>query len=247
MDLIFVVKCAILPLMKRLQLELCAASVEALALAKSHGFDRIELCQNLEQGGLTPSAGLIQQALDLGLETHVLIGPRAGGFHYQQAEIEVIRQDIQYCQQSAVKGVVVGLLKANFELDKPLLQELMHLAPELDWTFHRAFDERLDWKRSLDILIELGFKRVLTSGFASNVEIGLPILAQMSQYANGRIQIMAGGGVNAGNIGKLALIDGLAAVHFSATQKELLDEDSAFSETILKVSESRLQRILAAI
>ena len=123
----------------------------------------------------------------------------------------------------------------------------MHLAPELDWTFHRAFDESLDWKRSLDVLMELGFKRVLTSGFASNVEIGLPILTQMSHYANGRIQIMAGGGVNAGNIGKLSQIPGIAAVHFSATQKELLDEDSAFSETILKVSEPRLQRILAAI
>jgi copper homeostasis protein len=88
---------------------------------------------------------------------------------------------------------------------------------------------------------------VLTSGFASNVEIGLPILLQMCLYANGRIEIMAGGGVNAGYIAKLAQIPNLAAVHFSATQKELLDEDSAFSETILKVSETRLKRILSAI
>lgn len=247
MDLIFVVKCAILPLMKALQLELCAASVEALTLAKTHGFDRIELCQNLEQGGLTPSAGLIGQALNLGLETHVLIRPRAGGFHYEQAEIEVIQREIEFCKNLGVQGVVVGLLKSNFELDKSLLQDLMQLAPELDWTFHRAFDESLDWKRSLDVLMELGFKRVLTSGFASNVEIGLPILLQMCLYANGRIEIMAGGGVNAGNIAKLAQIPNIAAVHFSATQKELLDEDSAFSETILKVSETRLKRILSAI
>ena len=247
MDLIFVVKCAILPLMKALQLELCAASVEALTLAKTHGFDRIELCQNLEQGGLTPSAGLIGQALNLGLKTHVLIRPRAGGFHYEQAEIEVIQREIKFCKNLGVQGVVVGLLKSNFELDKSLLQDLMQLAPELDWTFHRAFDESLDWKRSLDVLMELGFKRVLTSGFASNVEIGLPILVQMCQYANGRIEIMAGGGVNAGNIAKLAQIPNIAAVHFSATQKELLDEDSAFSETILKVSETRLKRILSAI
>ena len=247
MDLIFVVKCAILPLMKALQLELCAASVEALTLAKTHGFDRIELCQNLEQGGLTPSAGLIGQALNLSLETHVLIRPRAGGFHYEQAEIEVIQREIEFCKNLGVQGVVVGLLKSNFELDKSLLQDLMQLAPELDWTFHRAFDESLDWKRSLDVLMELGFKRVLTSGFASNVEIGLPILLQMCEYANGRIEIMAGGGVNAGNIAKLAQIPNIAAVHFSATQKELLDEDSAFSETILKVSETRLKRILSAI
>lgn len=233
--------------MKPIELELCAASLEALLLARTYAFSRIELCQNLEQGGLTPSAGLIETALELGLDTHVLIRPRAGGFHYSPEEVKLIGRDIQYCAQKGVQGVVVGLLQANFELDKAQLQELMQMAPELDWTFHRAFDESADWKRSLDILIALGFKRVLTSGFASNVEMGLPILEKMCQYANGRIQVMAGGGVNAGNIGKLAQIPDLAAVHFSATQKELLDEDSAFSETILKVSENRLKRILGAI
>jgi copper homeostasis protein len=233
--------------MNRLELELCAASVEALPLAKTYGFHRIELCQNLEQGGLTPSAGLILQALELGIDTHVLIRPRAGGFHYEPSEIEVIQREIKFCKNLGVQGVVVGLLKSNFELDKSLLQDLMQLAPALDWTFHRAFDESVDWKRSLDILIELGYKRVLTSGFASNVELGIPILSQMCKYAAGRIEIMAGGGVNAGNISKLAQIEQLSAVHFSATQKELLDEDSAFSETILKVNENRLKRILAAI
>ncbi|MEY4287237.1 MAG: hypothetical protein RL511_1323 [Bacteroidota bacterium] len=233
--------------MNPIQLELCAASVEALPLAKTYGFNRIELCQNLEQGGLTPSSGLILQALELGIETHVLIRPRAGGFHYSLEEMEVIKKEIQYCAQIGAKGVVVGVLKANFELDKAQLLDLFELAPHLDWTFHRAFDESVDWKRSLDALIELGYKRVLTSGFASNVELGIPILSQMCKYAAGRIQIMAGGGVNAGNIGKLAQIEGLSAVHFSATQKELLDEDSAFSETILKVNESRLKRMLAAI
>lgn len=234
-------------MMNLLQLELCAASVEALPLAKTYGFTRIELCQNLEQGGLTPSAGLILQALELGIETHVLIRPRAGGFHYSQEEMEVIKKEIQHCAQLGVHGVVVGVLQANFELDKVQLLALQELAPNLDWTFHRAFDESVDWKRSLDILIELGFKRVLTSGFASHVDLGIPILSQMCSYGQGRIEIMAGGGVNAGNIAKLAQIDHLSAVHFSATQKELLDEDSAFSETILKVNETRLRRILEAM
>lgn len=229
------------------QLELCAASIEAVELAKKHGFERIELCQNLEQGGLTPSAGLIHLALKLGVETHVLIRPRAGGFHYNSTELQLIEKDIDFCAQLGVKGVVVGLLKENFDIDKVLLQQLMQRAPQLDWTFHRAFDESIDWKRSLDVLIELGFKRVLTSGFASNVEIGQPVLAQMCAHAKGRIELMAGGGVNAGNVAKLAQIEGLSAIHFSATQKELLDEDSAFSETILKISETRLQRILAAL
>jgi copper homeostasis protein len=233
--------------MNHVELELCAASLEALQLAKTYAFTRIELCQNLEQGGLTPSAGLIETALAFGLQTHVLIRPRAGGFHYNAVEIELIKRDIAFCAQRGVQGVVVGLLQANFEIDKAQLQDLIQIAPQLNWTFHRAFDESVDWKRSLDILISLGFKRVLTSGFASNVELGMPILEQMSKYANGRIEIMAGGGVNAGNIHKLAQIEQLAAIHFSATQKELLDEDSAFSETILKVNENRLKRILASI
>jgi copper homeostasis protein len=233
--------------MNAIQLELCAASVEALTLASAHRFNRIELCQNLEQGGLTPSAGLIQRALDLGIETHVLIRPRAGGFSYTSEEIAVIKQDVQFCKQLGVKGVVVGLLKENFEIDKESLKDLMACAPQLDWTFHRAFDESVDWKRSLDILMDLGFRRVLTSGFASHVDNGIPILSQMTSYADDRIQIMAGGGVNAGNMAKLWQVPNLSAIHFSATQKELLDEDSAFSETILKVSETRLKRILAAI
>lgn len=232
--------------MNPIQIELCAASIEAIDLAKKYHFNRIELCQNLEQGGLTPSAGLIQLALEVGVDTHVLIRPRAGGFYYNDRELIQIEKDIEYCAQSGVQGVVVGLLQENFDIDKVQLHSLIARFPDLDWTFHRAFDESIDWKRSLDVLIELGFKRVLTSGFAKSVEHGMINLEQMTAYANGRIEIMAGGGVHAGNIQKLAAIPGLSAVHFSATQKVLLDEDSAFSETILKISEQKLQRILAA-
>lgn len=233
--------------MNALQLELCAASLEALELAHKHQFDRIELCQNLEQGGLTPSAGLIQMAIDFKINTHVLIRPRAGGFCYNQTERALMQKEVSFCNSVGVQGIVVGVLKDNFGIDKQALLDLKNIAPHLDWTFHRAFDESIDWKRSLDILIDLGFKRVLTSGFASNVELGLAVLGDMCAYAKGQIEIMAGGGVNAGNISKLASINGLSAIHFSATQKVQLDPDSAFSETILKVSEPRLERILNAI
>ena len=61
-----------------MKLELCAASIEAIQIAKELNFDRIELCQSLEQGGLTPSLGLVDYALAHGVETHVLIRPRPG-------------------------------------------------------------------------------------------------------------------------------------------------------------------------
>jgi copper homeostasis protein len=243
---IFDLEFAILETMSQLQFELCAASIEAIDLAKKYQFDRIELCQNLEQGGLTPSAGLIAAAIEQGVNTHVLIRPRAGGFHYNNRELFQIEQDIDYCAKMGVAGVVVGILKENAAIDKAYMASLKANYPHLDWTFHRAFDESLEWKRSLEVLIELGFKRVLTSGFAKSVEHGLENLSEMSAFAFGKIEIMAGGGVHAGNIGKLSAIPHLAGIHFSATQKVLLDEDSAFSETILKIDERKLVRILEA-
>ena len=77
-----------------MKLELCTASIDAILLAKSLDFDRIELCQNLEQGGLTPSAGMIAFALEHKLNTHVLIRPRAGGFCYSAEELAVIEHDL---------------------------------------------------------------------------------------------------------------------------------------------------------
>ena len=230
-----------------MKLELCTASIDAILLAKSLDFDRIELCQNLEQGGLTPSAGMIAFALEHKLNTHVLIRPRAGGFCYSPEEIAVIERDLAFCQQAGVQGVVVGILKSNFDLDIEALETLRQQFPDFVWTFHRAFDESIDWKRSMDQLIKLGFHRILTSGFASHVDIGMPILSEMRQHANGRIEIMAGGGVNAGNIAKIAQEAQPDAIHFSGTNKVLLDEDSAFSETILKVDVQRVQRILDSL
>lgn len=230
-----------------MKLELCAASVDAILLAKNFGFERIELCQNLEQGGLTPSAGMIQFAMEQGVETHVLIRPRAGGFCYSPEEIKLMEQDLKFCEQLGVQGVVVGMLKSNFDIDTEQLASLKAAFPNFCWTFHRAFDESIDWKRSMDQLMKLGFHRILTSGFASHVDIGLPILKEMKHYANGRIEIMAGGGVNAGNIHKIAAEAQPDAIHFSGTTKVLLDEDSAFSETVLKVEEKRVQRMLDSV
>ena len=229
------------------KIELCAASIEAIEIARKLNIDRIELCQDLEQGGLTPSAGLIQYAISKGIETHVLIRPRAGGFHYSEMELEVILNDILIAKKLGAKGIVVGVLQANFELDIPALQKIKAVSEGLELTFHRAFDESIDWKKSIDALVELGFNRILTSGFASNVEIGMGILKQMTTYAKDRIEIMPGGGVSAANINKLISYIQPSGVHFSGTTKQILDKDSHFSETILRVDEKRVKRILESL
>lgn len=229
-----------------MKFELCAASIEAIKLAGELGFDRIELCQNLEQGGITPSYGLIEYAQAFGIETHVLIRPRAGGFVYDQDEVEVILREVINCKRSGVKGVVVGALRETGEIDRDVLAEIMQKAEGMDVTFHRAFDDSIDWKRSLNLLKEMQVTRILTSGMASNVEIGAPILKQLMQQSDAVIEIMAGGGVNTSNISKLITEVQPDAIHFSGTVKKLLDEESLFSESILSVDRGRVERILRA-
>jgi len=228
-----------------MQIELCAASIEAIYLAKSLHFDRIELCQNLDQGGLTPSAGFIQLALDLGLETHVLIRPRAGGFVYSEAEIQVMEREIEFCSSLGVKGVVVGVLTADLRIDMEQLQRLKSSAKNMEVTFHRAFDDSFDWKNSIDVLLSCGIDRVLTSGMSSNIENGIPILEKIMTYVDSRIEIMVGGGVNLANAQKIISQVKPNAIHFSGTVKTLLDADSVFSETILQVDPTRIEKLRA--
>jgi len=230
-----------------MKLELCAASIEAIQLAKKYHFDRIELCQNLEQGGITPFYGMIEYAIAYGIDTHVLIRPRPGGFQYTQEEAELMIREVMNCREMGAKGVVLGALTEAGEIDKKLLEKVIEKAKGMEVTFHRAFDDTFDWKKAMDVLIQCGVHRVLTSGLARNIEQGLPILKEMVKYANKRIEIMPGGGVNAGNVKRLVDAIRPNAIHFSATSKVQLDEESLFAESVLQVEEARLKRILNAL
>lgn len=230
-----------------MKLELCASSIEAIKLARKYGFDRIELCQNLEQGGITPSPGFIEYALAYGLETHVLIRPRSGGFFYSRDEIEIMLRDILECKNLGAHGVVVGALNEYGLIDEFALELMVEKATGMEVTFHRAFDDCTDWQKGLETLIRLGVNRVLTSGTARNAEIGISILTKMKQVAGDRIQIMCGGGINAVNVKRIITEVQPDAIHFSGTVKSIQDEDSLFSESVLKVEENRVKRILEAI
>ncbi|MES2799684.1 MAG: copper homeostasis protein CutC [Bacteroidota bacterium] len=229
-----------------MKFELCAASLEAIQIAKELNFDRIELCQNLEQGGLTPSYGMIEYAEAFGIETHVLIRPRPGGFFYNEDEIEIILREVKSCARIGVKGIVIGALSETGEIDKKVVAEIINKANGMEVTFHRAFDDSIDWERSLETLIELGVTRVLSSGMSLNVDAGFSILQRMVKFADSQIEIMPGGGVSAANIKKICEIIQPAAVHFSGTVKYQLDEESMFSENILKVDAARVKRTLDA-
>ena len=230
-----------------MKIELCAASIEAIQLAKALNFDRIELCQTLEQGGITPSPGLIDYAIAYGIETHVLVRPRPGGFRYSWDEIEIIFRDILECRTLGAKGVVIGALNEFGVIDEKAVGLMVEKAGDLDVTFHRAFDDTYNYEKSIDTLVNLGVKRILSSGLGSNAELGAENLKSMMEYADGRIEIMPGGGINQNNIKKIVSEVRPDAIHFSGTKKHQLDEESMFSETILKVDEEKVKRLLQAI
>lgn len=229
-----------------MKVELCAASLEAIRIAKEFEFSRIELCQNLEQGGITPSIGMIEYAIAYGIETHVLIRPRPGGFTYNDEEKEVIIRDILACRSIGVNGIVFGAT-INNEIDKEIVKEIVSKCEGMQFTFHRAFDDCVDWKKSMDTLVEMKVNRILSSGLSGTVDKGFEILKRMVQYAEGRIEIMPGGGVSASNISRIANEIKPSAIHFSGTIKKFQDEDSLFSEECLQVDKERVKRILNAL
>lgn len=196
-----------------LQVEICVGSIDELETIKETPIDRIELCSALEIGGITPSLALIEEAVNSGLETHVLIRPRAGDFCYSKREINLMKSDIQLAAESGVKGVVFGILDRNDSVTERN-EELALLAKSYDLicTFHRAFELAKDQNDALKQLIEIGFDRILTSGGIKSNRVQK--LTELVELANDKIEIMVGGGVNSTNVA--ALVDtGVNAVHFS--------------------------------
>lgn len=215
-----------------MKLEACVDSVESALSAQAGGADRVELCDNLLEGGTTPSAGLIALCCArLEIPVHVLIRPRGGDFVYSELELEVMRRDIAVARECGARGVVFGMLLPDGSIDLPHTRALIGAARPLAVTFHRAFDFTADPDQALDDLIALGVDRLLTSGQAASAIEGTGILARLVQRAAGRIAIAAGGGLSEENV--LAVIErtGVPEVHVRATA--LLESTVAYRPTHL--------------
>jgi copper homeostasis protein len=202
------------------KLEICAASLASALAAQAGGAHRIELCQNLEQGGITPSYGLIRQVLaQVQLPVFVLIRPRAGGFVYSPAELAIMRDDIAICRDLGCAGVVLGALDVAGHVDMAVCQSLIECAGPLGITFHRAFDACADQAQALEAIIDLGCQRVLTSGGQPSAQAGQARLAELVAQAAGRIAIMPGAGITAHNIRALAASTDASELHASAKRE----------------------------
>jgi copper homeostasis protein len=198
-------------------LEICVDSVEGALAAQRGGAQRVELCDNLLEGGTTPSAGMIaltRQQIQLGLQ--VIIRPRGGDFCYSDLEFAVMQYDVNQAKQLGADGVVIGLLNPDGTVDKARTAALIDLARPLNVTFHRAFDMAVDPHQALEELIDLGVERVLTSGQESSALEGLDLISALVQQAEGRIIVMPGGGVNERNIHKIVRQSGVQEIHLSA-------------------------------
>jgi len=199
-------------------LEACVDSVESALAAQAGGAHRIELCEDLLEGGTTPSAGMIEVCRErLQIPVHVLIRPRGGDFVYSDVEIEVMQRDIALARRLGARGVVYGALRPDGSVDVERTKALLGVSRPLSVTFHRAFDFTPDADAALDTLIGLGIDRVLTSGQAPTAVEGTRTLARLVTRAAGRIRILAGGGLTEENLAGVVASTGVPEVHVRAT------------------------------
>jgi len=198
-------------------LEIVCDSIRSVFAAAQGGANRIELCDNLSEGGTTPSFGMITMAREATrIPIHVMIRPRAGDFHYTPEEIKVMINDIRVCKELKADGIVIGILKRNGRVNTEQIRELVGIARPLSVTFHRAFDLTSDPVEALEDIISCFCDRLLTSGQSDNAESGMDLIRDLQKAAGGRIQIMAGAGVTKSNAMEIIRHTGITEVHMSA-------------------------------
>jgi copper homeostasis protein len=198
-------------------LEIAVSNMEAALLAEKAGADRIELCDNLKEGGTTPSHAYIQYAVQhLSIPVFPIIRPRGGDFLYTNAEFEMMLGDILVCKNLGCAGVVIGFLHKNGTVDKERTAILVKAAGNMEVTFHRAFDRTKDAFEALEAVIETGCTRILSSGLSQHVDAGIELLSALVKKAANRIILMPGSGVRSNNLEHLIAVTNAKEFHSSA-------------------------------
>jgi len=198
----------------RYVLEISVESVAAAAAAERGGAQRVELCSSLRLGGLTPSPGLMMEArANLQVPIFAMIRPRAGDFVYSDDEFATMRGSIHLAKQMQMDGLVMGLLRAEGQIDIDRSQDLIECASPLPVTFHRAFDECRDLQEALGDVIKTGAARLLTSGGKQTAPEALELLGDLVRIAGERFIVMPGSGLHTGNIRAVVAKTGAREYH----------------------------------
>jgi len=195
-------------------LEVCLDSVASAVASEKGGAQRVELCANLEAGGVTPSvplAAMLRKRISIAM--HVLIRPRPGDFCYTVAEFEVMKQEIGLAKQFGANGVAVGILDEQNRVDVPRTRELVDLARPLSVTFNRAFDVRADLMHALEQVIRTGADRVSTSGGKPTANEGSGVIVRLVKQSSGRVGILACGTIRSDKVAAIIKATGVREVH----------------------------------
>ncbi len=231
-------------------LEICAGSLNSALAAQEGGADRVELCDNLYEGGTTPSYGMIKTCKNLlNIPFFPIIRPRGGNFVYSHHEFEVMKRDVQCCLELGCAGIVLGILRPDGGIDIERCLELVTLSGAMQLTFHRAFDRCSNRVQGLEEIIDMGFHRILTSGGREYAEEGILELTDLVNQAKNRISIMPGSGITAENLMSLAKDTRAFEFHTTAKRKieadaqrsfnTNLDSEDLYETDVIKVREMR--------
>lgn len=202
-------------------IEVCVNSAFSAIEAMKGGAHRVELCENLHDGGTTPSAGTIRLArkkIDISL--FVMIRPRGGDFLYSDEEFDIMKEDIQVARASGADGVVFGILKPDGTIDAERMDTLVKLARPMGITCHRAFDMTADPFTAMEELVRLRIDRILTSGQKPTAYEGAGLIEQLIRHARNRIVIMPGSGVKEHNIKEVLSMTGAREIHIHPDRAE---------------------------
>ena len=202
--------------MSRITLEIACEGLEDARAAVSGGADRLELCSALDLDGLTPSLGAVLEVrAAVRVPVMAMVRPRAGTFQVSPADLTVMYRDARLLLEAGADGIVFGVLGRDGGIDLGVVREFVGLATGREAVFHRAFDRAPDRDEALEMLIETGVRRVLTSGGAPTALEGAERIRALVARARGRIEILPAGGIREANVRRLLERTGCTQVHLS--------------------------------
>ena len=213
----------------KILLEICLDSVESAIAAQEGGAHRIELCENLAEGGTTPGVAMIEyvrKSISIGL--HIMIRPRPCDFCYSSPEFELMKNDIAIAKRCGADGIVFGILNADGTVDTERTRMLVDLAKPMSVTFHRAFDVAREPFKALEDIIECGVNRLLTSGQQASAIEGIGVIGKLVKQAGNHLIIMPGAGIHEGNVNTILARSGAKEIHIGtgATRNSVVDKEN---------------------
>lgn len=195
--------------------EACVENFEEALRAEQRGAERIELCSDLGNDGLTPTYELMQKTCStLKIPVMVMIRPRAGNFVYSEKEIARMKAEIDQAKKAGAIGVVFGLLTSENKIDVENTRLLAEYAQPLPVTFHKAIDLLENPVEGVCVLKEIkGIKRILTSGGKATAKEGAETIRKMQKEAGTNIIILVAGKVSSENLEEIQQLTGANEFH----------------------------------